>query len=323
MLGKGTTVAAAMLIGIGASPVNAQPYPSKPITLVVPFTSGGTTDIVGRIVADGLSKRLGQPVIIDNRGGAGGNIGAALVANAKPDGYTLLMGYNGTNAVNPSLYKHLAWDPVKSFDPIGMVARVNNVVVVNPSLPVKTLPELAAYAKAHPNQLNYGSAGPGSIFHLAGEMFASQANVKMSHVPYKGAAPALSDLMAGQVQLMFSTIPTALPFIKAGKLRAIAVTGSERSPVFPQLPTAKEAGYPGMVVDSWFGVFVPKGAPAEVRAQLEKAVKDVVNDPAVAERLRAQGAEPKSSTSGELGATLAADLSTWNKVIAAAKVSLE
>lgn len=323
MLGKSITVATAMLVGLGASPVHAQTYPSKPITLVVPFTPGGTTDIVGRIVAEGLGKKMGQPVVIDNRGGAGGNIGAALVANAKPDGYTLLMGYNGTNAVNPSLYKNLSWDPIKSFDPVGMVARVNNVVVVNPSLPIKTLPELLAYAKAHPNELNYGSAGPGSIFHLAGEMMSNQANVKMSHVPYKGAAPALSDLMAGQVQVMFSTIPTALPFIKAGKLRAIAVTGAERSPVFPQLPTAKEAGYPGMVVDSWFGVFLPKGAPADVRSKLEKAVKEVVNDPAVIEKLRAQGAEPKGSTPAQLASTLSADLATWHEIITTAKVSLE
>ena len=317
------TLAAATLAIGSTPPALAQGYPSKPITLVVPFVAGGTTDIVGRIVAEGLGRKLGQTVIVDNRGGAGGNIGAAAVAQARPDGYTLLMGYNGTNAINPSLYKQLAWDPVKSFEPISTVARVNNAVVVNPSLPVKTLPELVAYAKAHPGELNYGSAGPGSIFHLAGEMFEQQTGVKMTHVPYKGAAPALTDLMGGQVQLMFTTIPTALPFIKAGKLRAIAVTGAKRSPLFPELPTAREAGFPAMVVDSWFAVFAPKGLPAEVQARLAGALREVVADPATVKKLEEQGAQPHGSTAAELAELLAADLKSWKTIVTTAKVTLD
>lgn len=304
-------------------PAQAQGYLNKPITLVVPFTPGGTTDIIGRIVADGLGKRLGQPLVVDNRGGAGGNIGAAAVAQAKPDGYTLLLGYNGTNAINPSLYKKLSWDPLKSFDPISMVARVNNVVIVHPSLPIQTLPDLVAYAKAHPGELNYGSAGAGSIFHLAGEMFQQITGVRMAHVPYKGAAPALTDLMGGQVQVMFSTIPAALPFIKAGKLRAIAVTGPQRSPLFPELPTAGEAGYPSMVVDSWFAVFAPKGLPADAQAGLNKALREVVSDPAIAKKMAEQGAQTMDSTPAELTERLTKDIRSWGAIVNSAKVSLD
>lgn len=298
-------------------------FPDRPITLVVPFAAGGTTDILGRIVAEGLSQRLGQTVVVDNRGGAGGNIGAAAVAQARPDGYTLLMGYNGTNAINPSLYPKLAWDPVTSFEPISMVARVNNVVVVHPSLPVSSLPELVAHAKARPGTLNYGSAGPGSVFHLAGEMLEQQAGVRLVHVPYRGAAPALTDTMGGQVQLMFASIPAALPFIKSGKLRPIAVTGARRSPLFPQLPSASESGYPGMEVDSWFGVFAPKGLPVDVRDRLVTALHAVLSDRATVARLQEQGADPVSSTPRELAELLAADLKRWKQVVATAGVVLD
>lgn len=301
----------------------AQNYPARPVTLVVPFAAGGTTDIIARLMADGLGKKLGQPVIVDNRGGAGGNIGAAFVANAKSDGYTLLMGYNGTNAINPSLYRKLSWDPLRSFDPISLVARVNNVVIVNPELPIKTLPELVAYTKDHPGRVNYGSAGPGSIFHLAAVMLEQQAGVSMIHVPYKGAAPALTDLMAGQTQVMFSTIPTALPFIKAGKLRAIAVTGAQRSPVFPQLPTAVETGMKDMVVDSWFGIFAPKGTPTQILGKLNQSVLAVLADPSIVRSLKEQGAEPTASTPAELSALLSQDLKAWQAVVTKANVSLD
>jgi tripartite-type tricarboxylate transporter receptor subunit TctC len=318
-----TAMLTAGLCMTAVQPAQAQGYPNKPITLIVPFTPGGTTDIIGRIVADGLSKRLGQSVIIDNRGGAGGNIGAAAAAQAKPDGYTLLMGYNGTNAINPSLYKKLAWDPIKSFDPISMVARVNNVVIVNPALPIKTMPDLLAFAKAHPGEVNYGSAGAGSIFHLAGEMLAQQTGVRMTHVPYKGAAPALTDLMGGQVQVMFSTIPAALSFIKAGKLRALAVTGQQRSPLFPELPTAHEAGFPAMVVDSWFAVFAPKGLPADVQASLNKAVREVIADPVTIRKMEEQGAQPMGSTAAELADLLTKDIKSWHIIVNSAKVTLD
>ena len=301
----------------------ADDYPTRPITLVVPFAPGGTTDILGRIVGEGMSKRLGQPVVIDNRGGAGGNIGAAAVAKSEPDGYTLLLGYNGTNAINPSLYKSLAWDPIQSFDPISMVARVNNVVVVNPALEVRSLPELVAYARANPGKLNYGSAGPGSIFHLAGAMFSSMTGIEMVHVPYKGAAPALTDLMGGRIEVMFSTIPTALSFIEADKLRAIAVTGEQRSPLFPDLPTAREAGYPDMVLDSWFAVFAPAGTPAEVEARLTAVVKEVIADREVRAKMEQQGADPQASDPAELARILKNDLARWKVVVDEAQVSIE
>ena len=316
-------IAMAAAISFALPQAFAQNYPTHPVTLVVPFAAGGSTDIIARIVADGLGKKLGQPVIVDNRGGAGGNIGAAFVANAKSDGYTLLMGYNGTNAINPSLYRKLSWDSIRSFDPISLVARVNNVVIVNPELPIKTLPDLVAYTKAHPGKVNYGSAGSGSIFHLAAVMLEQKTGVSMSHVPYKGAAPALTDLMAGQTQVMFSTIPTALPFIKAGKLRAIAVTGAQRSPLFPKLPTAVEAGVKDMVVDSWFGIFAPKGVPAQVLGKLNQSVLEVLADPAVARSLKEQGAEPAGSTPAELSALLSQDLKVWQAIVTKANVSLD
>lgn len=316
-------IALAAALPLSAPLAFAQDYLSRAVPLVVPFAAGGTTDIVARIVAEGLGKKLGQTVIVDNRGGAGGNIGAAFVASAKPDGYTLLMGYNGTNAINPSLYKKLTWDPIRSFDPVSLVARVNNAVVVNPELPVNTLPELAAYAKAHPGKLNYGTAGSGSIFHLAAEMWAQQAGVSLTHVPYKGAAPVLTDLMAGQTEVMFSTVPTALPFIKSGKLRAIAVTGAQRSPLFPQLPTGVETGMKDMVVDSWFGIFAPKGLPAPLLGKLNRALQEVLADPAVVRSLKEQGAEPAGSTPTELATLLDTDLKAWKAVVTKAKVSLE
>ena len=303
--------------------LQAQTFPSKPITLVIPFVPGGTTDILGRILADGLGKKFGQTVVVDNRGGAGGNIGAAAVAQSKPDGYTLLLGYNGTNAINPSLYKQLPWDPIKSFDPISMVARVNNVVVINPNLAIKTLPELVTYANANPGKLNYGSAGAGSIFHLAGEMLEQQAHITLTHVPYKGASPAVIDLMGGQIQLMFSTIPAVLQQIKSGKLRAIGVTGAQRSPLFPELPTAKESGYSGMMVDSWFGVFAPKGTPKLIEAQLNTAIREVLNDPIYIKKMEDQGAQPLGSTANEMADLLASDLKVWQGIIRSAKVVLE
>lgn len=309
-----------MIAAVGAE---AQTYPARPITLIVPFAAGGTTDILGRLVAEQLGKVIGQPVVVENRGGAGGNIGAAAVATANPDGYTLLMGYNGTNAINPSLYKKLSWDPLSSFEPLSMIARVNNVVVVNPSLPIKTLPELVAYAKNNPGKLNYGSAGAGSIFHLAGVMLEQQAGVKMVHVAYRGAAPALADLAGGHVQVMFTTIPTALPLIQSGNLRAIAVTGPERSPLFPDLPNAVEAGYKQMVVDSWFAMFAPKGIPETAKQKLSTALRQVLSDPVLIKKLKEQGAEPLSSSSEEVTKLLVADIATWKAILTDAKLELQ
>jgi tripartite-type tricarboxylate transporter receptor subunit TctC len=321
----GSLAALTIFMGPAATMVSAQTltYPNKPITLVVPFTPGGTTDILARIVGEGLGNTLKQSVIIDNRGGAGGNIGAAVVAKAPADGYTLLMGYNGTNAINPSLYKSTGWDPEKDFTPICMVARVNNVVIASPTFAANDLKGLARQMKEQPGQLNYGSAGAGSIFHLAGEMFEDAAGGKMTHVAYKGAAPALTDLLGGQIQLMFATIPAALPHIKAGKLKVLGVTGEKRSPLFPQSLTAKESGYPTMVVDSWFGIFGPKGLPSDVQANLQRSCETVLNSAETVKKMEDQGATPTFENASRLQAILKSDLQVWKQVIQKAKVSLD
>jgi tripartite-type tricarboxylate transporter receptor subunit TctC len=320
-----TLVLAMLGTALTAAPpqLAAQTYPHKSVTLVVPFAPGGTTDIISRIVADGLGKSLKQPVVVENKGGAGGNLGAAAVAGAVADGYTLLMGYNGTNAINPSLYKKTGFDPLGSFEPIGMVARVNNAVIVRPSLEVKNLKELAAYAKNHPGKLNYGSAGAGSIFHLGGEIFAAETGTTMTHIAYRGAAPALTDLLGGQIDLMFTTIPTALQHIKTQKVRIIGVTGANRSPLFPEIPTAREQGFPGTVVDSWFALFAPKGTPAAVVKRLSDALRALMADPGTVKKFEEQGATPAFSSPDELDRTLKADLQNWKKVIEQAKVSLD
>lgn len=321
---KALLVCGGMLAGTCATAqVPPESYPSHAITLVVPFAAGGTTDILSRILAESLGKRLGQPVIVENRGGAGGNLGAGQVASAKPDGYTLLMGYNGTNAINPSLYKQLSWDPIRSFEPLSMVARVNNVIVVNPSVPVRTLSELVGFARANPGRLNYGSAGSGSIFHLAAVMLEQQAGVVLTHVPYKGAAPAVSDLMGGQIEVMFASIPTVLQFVSKGKLRAIAVTGNSRSPLFPGIATARESGVPGLVVDSWYGLFAPRGLPPNVRQRLGSVLKEVLADPALKRRFEELGAVTQDYSPTELQEVLAKDLVNWRAVLQQSKVAIE
>lgn len=312
-----------MALTLTASLLAAQPYPHKAVTLIVPFAPGGTTDIIGRLLAEGLSKSLKQPVVVDNKGGAGGNLGAAAVAGAAADGYTLLVGYNGTNAINPALYKKLGFDPIASFEPVGMVARVNNAVIVRPTLDVKNLKELAAYAKAHPGRLNYGSAGAGSLFHLGGEIFEAETGAAMTHIAYKGAAPALTDLLGGQIDLMFSTIPTALQHIRTQKVRIIGVTGAGRSPLFPDISTAREQGFPSLVVDSWFALLAPKGTPAAVVKRLSDDLRGLMADPATVKKFEEQGATPAFSTPDELDRTLKADLQSWKKVVEQARVSLD
>jgi tripartite-type tricarboxylate transporter receptor subunit TctC len=310
-------------LALGQAAHAADPYPPRAVTLVVPFTPGGTTDIIGRVMAEGLARRLKQTVVVENKGGAGGNLGAAAVAAAAPDGLTLLVGYNGTNAINPSLYRKPGFDPLRSFEPIGMVARVNNAVVVRPTLEVRNLKELAAHARAQPGKLNYGSAGAGSIFHLAGEMFEAETGASMTHIAYKGAAPAMTDLLAGQIDLMFTTIPSALQHIRSQKLRVIGVTGATRSNLFPDIPTTREQGFPNTVVDSWFALFAPKGTPASVIRRLSDELRSVLVDPAVLKRLEEQGATPAYSTPEELERTLQADIAAWKAVIERAKVSLD
>jgi tripartite-type tricarboxylate transporter receptor subunit TctC len=282
-----------------AAPVHAQSYPAKPMRLVVPFPPGGPLDIMGRGIAQKLQEAWSQPMVIDNRPGAGGGIGADLVAKSPGDGYTLLMGAVSTHAINPSLYAKIPYDPHKDFVPVALVAQVPNVLVVNPALPVQSVKDLIAYAKANPGSLSFGSGSTGSTGHLAGELFKTMAGVDMVHIPYKGGAPAMQDLLAGQTQLMFDNLANALPQVKAGKLRAIAVTTVARAPSVPELPTIAESGLPGFDLTTWFGIFAPAGTPPEVVAKLNAEIAKALSAKDLAERLAAMGTVPPENNTPE------------------------
>ena len=308
---------AAAALALAAAPLAAAqtPYPGKPVRLVVPFPAGGTTDILARAAAQKLSEAWGQQVIVDNRPGAGGNIGAELVAKAAPDGYTLLMGTVGTHAINASLYSKLPYDPVKDFAPVILVAGVPNVLVVNPSLPVNSVPELIAYAKANPGALNFASSGSGTSIHLSGELFKTLTGVQMTHVPYKGSAPALTDLMGGQVQLMFDNLPSSLGFIKAGKLRALAVTSSARAAALPDVPALAEAGVPGFEASSWFGILAPAGTPRDIILRINGEVAKWLASPEAREKLAGQGAIAAGGTPEDFARHINAEMAKWAKVV--------
>ena len=309
----------AVIALVATTPAAAQgaTYPTKPVRLVVPFPPGGTTDILARAVAQKLSETWGQQVIVDNRPGAGGNIGSELVAKAPPDGYTLLMGTVGTHAINPSLYAKMPYDHVKDFTPVILVAGVPNVLVVNPSLPVDSVQQLIAYGKANPNKLNFASSGNGTSIHLSGELFRTMTGVQMTHVPYKGSAPALTDLIGGQVQLMFDNLPSSLQFIKAGKLRALAVTSVARSQALPDVPTLAESGLPGFEASSWFGVLAPAGTPADIVAKINAAVAAWLASPAAKEQLAAQGASAAGGPPDAFVRHIADESAKWAKVVKA------
>jgi tripartite-type tricarboxylate transporter receptor subunit TctC len=302
---------------------SAQAYPTKGITIVVPFAAGGTTDILARIVGQYLSTEFGQPVVIDNRGGAGGNVGAQLVSRAAPDGYTLLMGTVGTHAINASLYKTLPYNHVKDFAPITRVAMVPNLLVAHPSQPFRSVPELVAYAKANPGKINYASSGNGTSIHLSGEMFKSMAQVDMVHVPYRGSAPAIADLLGGQTAIMFDNMPSALPHVKAGKLVPLAVTTAQRSAELPDVPTVAEMGVPGYEATSWFGMFAPAGTPAPVVQKLNAAIVKALNDPAVKQRIAEQGATPNPETPEQFAAFIAQETAKWAEVVKASGASVD
>jgi len=316
-LAKRFVVVLAAVIAIGAvAPVGAQgTYPTKPVRLVVPFPAGGTTDILARAVAQKLSETWGQQVIVDNRPGAGGNIGSELVAKSPPDGYTLLMGTVGTHAINPSLYAKMPYDHVKDFVPVILVAGVPNVLVVNPSLPVNSVQELIAYAKANPNKLNFASSGNGTSIHLSGELFRTMTGVQMTHVPYKGSSPALTDLIGGQVQLMFDNLPSSLAFIKANRLRALAVTSTTRAPALPDVPTMVEAGVPGFEASSWFGVLAPAGTPPDIVARINGDVAKWLATPEAREKMMAQGAIAVGGSPDDFARHIAAETAKWAKVV--------
>ncbi|KQP41581.1 tripartite tricarboxylate transporter substrate binding protein [Pseudorhodoferax sp. Leaf274] len=314
------TAAAAALLPLGAA---AQAYPNKPITMVVPFSAGGTTDILARIVGQALTAELGQSVVIDNRAGAGGNIGGQLAARAPADGYTLFMGTVGTHAINESLYKKMPFDPIKDFAPLSRVANVPNLLVAHPAQPFKTVPELIAYAKANPGKINFGSSGSGSSIHLSGELFKSMAKVDMVHIPYKGSAPAVNDLLGNQIAIMFDNMPSAIQHVRAGKLRAIAVTTAKRSPELPNVPTIAEAGVPGYEATSWFGLFAPAGTPAPIVAQLNKAIVKVLNTPDVKQKIAAQGGDVVAETPEQFAAFIKAETAKWGKVVQESGASVD
>jgi len=293
----------------------ADAYPAKPVRFVVAFPPGGGTDIIARAIAQKLAERIAQQVVVDNRPGAGGNIGTDIVAKSAPDGYTMLMGSAGPLAINASLFGKMPFDPIKDLAPVTLAASTPNVLVVHPSLRVATVKELIALAKARPGEINFASSGHGTPAHLAGELFNSMAGVKMVHVPYKGAAPALADLLGGQVQLMFSTMPPALPHVKDGKLRALAVTSAKRSPAAPDLPTLDEIALPGFEANTWHGVVVPAGTPATIVARLNREIVAILHLPDVVERFSSQGAEALGSTPEEFAAYIRSETLKWAKVV--------
>ncbi len=299
----------------GAGYATAQNYPSKPIRFIVPFAAGGGTDFVARIVGQRLNEALGQPLVIDNRGGAGGAIGTDLAAKAAPDGYTLLLGSAGPLAIQPGLSARLPYDPLRDFAPITLVSSMPYVLLVHPSLPVKSVQELIALARAKPGQLNFGSPGNGTTTHLATELFKMLAKVDVLHVPYKGVAPALADLLAGQVQFMSGDLSTVLPQVKAGRLRALAVTGERRSPNVPELPTIAESGVPGYAASGWFGVLAPAATPRSIITRLNAVIVKGLMNADTRERLVALGGEVVANTPTEFASYLRDDLAKWSKLI--------
>lgn len=307
--------AAACALSLAPLAAHAQAFPTKPITIVVPFSAGGTTDILARVVGQYMSKDLGQPVIVDNRAGAGGNIGALNVARAPADGYTLLMGTVGTHAINQSLYKKMAFDPIKDFAPLSRVALVPNLLVANPAQPFKNVKELIAYAKANPGKVTFGSSGSGSSIHLSGEMFQQMAGVEMQHIPYKGSAPAVTDLLGGQIAVMFDNMPSAIGHVRAGKLRALAVTTPKRSPALPDVPTIAEAGVPGYSATSWFGLLAPANTPAPVLAKLNASILKALADPDVKKKMAEQGAEPYGEKPEQFAEFIRSETAKWGKIV--------
>lgn len=318
---KRRTCTFAVALALGAltfAPLAAQAqaaYPNKPVTIIVPFSAGGTTDILARVVGQSMSRDLGQPVIVDNRAGAGGNIGAHAVARAAPDGYTLVMGTVGTHAINASLYAKMPFDPVKDFVPIARVAAVPNLLVAHPAQPYKNVKELIAYAKANPGQVTVANSGVGTSIHLSAELFKHMAGVDVQNVAYRGSAPALNDLVGGHTAIMFDNMPSAIGFVRAGKLRPLAVTTANRSQALPDVPTVAEAGVPGFEATSWFGLLAPAKTPAPVVARLNAAVLKALADPEVKKKLLEQGAEPLGGTPEQFAAFIGAESAKWGKVV--------
>ena len=310
-----TTVAAIAAVAAALAPAAAQDYPNRPITLVVPYAAGGGNDVMARAAADRTSKTLGQQIVIENRGGAGGSIATRQIAKSAPDGYTLGLGGTGTLAINPTLYPNVGYDPRKDFAPVGLIATSALVVLVNPSVPAKSIAELIALAKEKPGQINYASAGAGSGIHLGTEYFASRAGIKIIHVPYKGSGPALADLLGGHVMVYFSSLPPAISLMKEGKVRALAVTGAKRSALFPDLPTVAETGLPGFEAVLHYGIVAPAGTPGPIIDKLNAALRAAVMSDELKQRIAADGAEPLASTPEEYAADIDREETKWSEIV--------
>ena len=306
-----------------ASAADAQAYPNKTIRFIVPFPPGGIADVMARVFGQKFTDAWNQPVVIENRTGAGGNIGADVVAKSPPDGYTLVMGSIGTHAVNVSLFSRMPYDPVKDFAPVALTMEADGLLVLHPSVPVKTLKDLIALSRARPGQLAYASAGNGTAGHLAGELFKSMAKIDIVHIPYKGNVPAITDLVGGQTSMLFATLPTVLPLAKAGKLHALAVTGLQRNPATPEVPTMAESGLPGFEVTNWIGVFAPAGTPADIVAKLNAEIMRIMRMPDVQSRLANEGAKFRPTTPNEFAAFVKTEIAKWGKVIRDAGVKVD
>ncbi len=303
-------------------PAGAQTFPDRTITLVVPFAAGGSTDVVGRVVAQKMGDILGQQVVVENVAGAGGNLGADRVARSDPDGYTILMGTVATHALNPLILKQKPYDPEKDFSPVSLLVIVPNVLVVNPKLEVNSVAELIELLKKDPDKYSYASSGNGTPLHLSGELFNSMAGVKMQHVPYKGAGPALNDLLGNQISIMFDNLPSSSSHIKGGTLKALGITTKERAPSFPDVPTVAET-VPGYETYTWNALFAPAGTPADVVAKLNEAANAALKDPAVADRMKDFSATVVGSTPEELGKHVTAELAKWSPVVKAANIQMD
>ena len=301
----------------------AQPYPVRPVTVVVPVAPGGILDYVARLLGAPLSKALGQPVIVENKPGASGNIGATLVARAKPDGYTLLMGYSMFHVGNPTMFSNLQWDPLRDFAPVAMLVVAPHLVAVHPSLPVANLQELVSYARANPGRINYASPGNGSVPHVGVELFKQLAKIDLAHVPYKGAGPAMQDVISGQVQMTVATPPSVMQHIQAGKLRGLAIAASSRSPLLPDLPTSAEAGFPGFELEAWLALFAPAGTPTDAIRRLTDALKQILETEEIRKAAANSGITPRYMAPAELDQVVRTDLVYWSKVIREAGIKAD
>jgi tripartite-type tricarboxylate transporter receptor subunit TctC len=313
----------ALLAALLVSAAHGQPYPAKPVRLLVPFAPGGTTDVLARLVAQKLTESLGQQFIIENKPGAGGNIGTELAVKSPADGYTLVMSFDGTMAINPNTYAKMPFDPQKDLVAVANVAQVPLLIVVHPAVAAKNIGEFVALAKASPGKINYSSAGHGSTGHLTGELFRSRAGIQIVHVSYKGGGQAVQDLLGGQIQMLVTALPTVEGHLKGGKLRALAFTSARRVPGAPEVPTMAESGYPGLEILSWYGILAPAGTPPEVVRRLNAEINRVLQMPDVRERLIALGTEPTGGTPEQFTQVIRADTARWAKVVSDAGIRIE